>query len=304
MESRDAAARPPVWPSLLVGIAASAVMLFPSWVGGGRLPLQNLWQTQTMPDDMPFSLLPLSQYYALSVFTMLLMGGVVAGLAVRLLARRRPLRARVVALGVLLVHLIATVQSFVVLAAGLGLTGGSPGSREMLYFGGMLGGVVMGVLLAQLGLWLTSRPAVLPVALGIVLAAVPFANWVSFAITSFTTYMGVPSPVAMALRWLPAVIVGVTLAWCGVRPARRLVVWVVGVLAVWLMPTTFTALSYALGSRVLQGDLREMAAAAVQLFPQALAELWHPAVVAAVIGVVGLAARMLSLRTRTAVQAE
>lgn len=304
MESRDTAARPPAWPSLLIGVAASAVMLFPSWVGGGRLPLQNLWQTQTMPEDMPFALLPLSQYYALSVFTMLLMGGVVAGLVVRLLVRRRPVRVAFVSLGVLLVHLIATVQSFAVLADGLGLPTGAAGAREALYFAGMLGGVAMGILLAQLGLWLTSRPAVMPVALGIVLAAVPFANWISFAITSFTTYMGYPPPVAMALRWLPAVIVGVALAWCGVRAAGRLVVWAVGVLAVWLLPTTFTALSYALGPRVLQGDLREMAAAAAQIFPQALAALWQPAVVALVIGVVGLAARMLPTRARAAVQAE
>lgn len=96
---------------------ASAVVLFPSWVGGGRLPLQNLWHEQTMPEDMPFSLLPLSQYYALSIFVMLLLGGVIAGLVVRMLRAR----AWPAALSVLLAHVIATVQSFGVLADGLGL---------------------------------------------------------------------------------------------------------------------------------------------------------------------------------------
>lgn len=74
----DPSAAPrPVWISLIVGLAASAVVLFPSWAGGGRLPLQNLWHEQTLPEAMPCSLLPLSQYYALSIFVMLLLGGVI-----------------------------------------------------------------------------------------------------------------------------------------------------------------------------------------------------------------------------------
>lgn len=92
-------------------------MLFPSWVGGGRLPLQNLWHAQTMPEDMPFALLPLSQYYAINIFVMLLLGGVIAGLVVRVVRRSRMLRTGSAALGVLLVHLIVTVQAFAVLGA-------------------------------------------------------------------------------------------------------------------------------------------------------------------------------------------
>ncbi|MEJ1922530.1 hypothetical protein KHB019_001801 [Microbacterium sp. KHB019] len=269
-------------------------MLFPSWVGGGILPLQNLWHEQTLPDDMPFSLLPLSQYYAINIFVMLLLGGVVAGLVVRVAGQRRTPAA---ALGVLFVHLIVTLQAFAVLGAGLGLWDGTAGGREVLYFGGMLGGVVAGILLAQLGLWLTSRRSVGPVALGIVLAAVPFANWIGTAITAFTTYMGYPQFIADVLRWLPAVIVGVTLAWCGVRPIGRLGVWVVGLLSVWIVPALFTAIMYALGSRVFDGDLGMMAEAGTQVFPQAVAVLWQPAVVALVIGVIGVVVRMLVTRT-------
>lgn len=299
MHAENTPVKAPVWLSLLIGAASAAVMLFPSWVGGGILPLQNLWHTQTMPEDMPFALLPLSQYYAINIFVMLLLGGVVAGLVVRAASRRRMLRAGAAALGVLLVHLIVTVQSFAVLGAGHGIWDGSAGGREMLYFSGMLGGVIVGILLAQLGLWLTSRASVTPVALGVVLAAVPFANWIGTAITAFTTYMGYPQFVADVLRWLPAVIVGVTLAWCGIRPLVRLVVWVVGVLSVWILPALFTAIMYALGSRVFQGDLGMMAEAATQVFPQAVAVMWQPAVVALAIGVIGLAARMLIARRRS-----
>lgn len=69
----------------------------------------------------------------------------------------------------LLVHVIATVQSLGVLATGLGIADGSAGPREMLYLGGMLGGVLIGMLLAQVGSWMASRPAVPPPALAVAL---------------------------------------------------------------------------------------------------------------------------------------
>lgn len=279
--------RRPAWISLVVGIAASVVLLFPSWVGGGRLPLQNLWHEQTMPDDMPFSLLPLSQYYALSIFVMLQLGGVVAGFVVRALRAR----AWPAALGVLLVHVIVTAQSFSVLANGLGLADRSAGSREMLYFGGMLGGVLAGMLLAQVGCWMASRRTVPLPALAVALSAVPVRSWIGFMIASFNPITGYPQEVGMVLRWVPAVIVAAGLIWCGVRPLSRVVVWVVGLLALWVLPAVFTALSNALGMRVLDGDLREMAEVAAQIFPVALGvEMW-PVMVALVIAVVGTVVR-------------
>ena len=287
----DTAAAPrPAWISLVVGIAASVILLFPSWVGGGRLPLQNLWHEQTMPEDMPFSLLPLSQYYALSIFVMLLLGGVVAGLVVRMLRAR----AWPAALGALLVYGIVTAQSFTVLADGLGIADRSAGPREMLYFGGMLGGMLIGMLLAQLGCWMASRPTVPLPALAVALAAVPARSWIGFIIASFNPITGYPQEVATVLRWVPAVIVAAALIWCGVRPLSRLVVWVVGLLALWVLPAVFTALSNALGMRVLQGDLREMAPVAAQIFPVALGVEALPVVVALVLAGVGTVIRRRS----------
>ncbi|QMU96904.1 hypothetical protein FVO59_06465 [Microbacterium esteraromaticum] len=283
IEVDTAAAPRPARISLVVGTVASVVLLFPSWVGGGRLPLQNLWHERTMPEDMPFSLLPLSQYYALSIFVMLLLGGVVAGFVVRVL-RARPWPA---ALGVLLVQVIVTVQSFAVLGNGLGIADGSAGAREVLYFGGMLGGVLVGMLLAQVGCWMASRRTVALPALAAALSAVPVGSWIGFAIASFNPITGYPQEVGMVLRWVPAVTVAAALIWCGVRPLSRLVVWVVGLLALWVLPAVFTAVSYALGMRVLDGDLREMAQAAGQVFPMALGVEVLPVVVAAVSAVVG-----------------
>ncbi|WP_313354169.1 hypothetical protein [Microbacterium sp.] len=292
----DSSAAPrPVWASLIVGIAASALMLFPSWAGGGRLPLQNLWHKQTMPDGMPFSLLPLSQYDALSIFAMLLLGGVVAGFVVRMLRAR----AWPAALGVLLVHVIATVQSFAVLAGGLGFADGSAGSREMLYFGGMLGGVLAGMLLAQLGCWMASRPAMPLPALAAALSAVPARSWLGYTIASFDPIYGYPPEVGTVLRWVPAVIVAAALIWCGVRPLSRLAVWAAGLFALWMLPAVFTAISSALGMRVLDGDLREMAEVAAQIFPMALEVEVLPVVVALVIAGVGTVVRMLAATPRS-----
>lgn len=281
-----------------IGVGGGVLGILPWLIGGGILPLQNLWAAATMPEDMPFVLLPLSQYFATLLFSVLLLGGVFAGFAVHFVARRRAIAVWPAALGVLLVHVIAVVQSFAVLAGGLGLGRGGD-SRVMLYFAGLLGGVIAAILLAQLGFWMTSRRSVGVVALGVVLAAVPFGDWVS---RCFVAVTGEAFPLVFLpylSRWLPAVIVGGALVWCGVRPAWRIVVWVAGLLAVWVVPALFTAIQYGLGMRVLDGNIPEMMQASVQVFPMVLAEVWQPVIVALVIGVVGTVVRMVVERDRT-----
>lgn len=281
--------------SFAIGVGGGILGLLPWFVGGGVLPLQNLWATATMPEDMPFVLLPLSQYFATLLFALVLVGGVFAGAAVHVVARRRAVAAWPASVGVLLVHLIAAVQSFVVLGGGLEL--GSD-RRALLYFAGMLGGTIAAALVAQVGFWMTSRRSVGVAAFGVALAAVPFGTWstrwfVASAGDAFTS--GLLSEVG---RWLPAVVVGAALVWCGIRPGRRLVVWVVSLLALWVLPALFTAVQYGLGMRVLDGDLAEMAGASVQLFPMVLAEVWLPVIVALVIAVVGTVVRMVVMRDR------
>ncbi|MBO0981211.1 hypothetical protein [Microbacterium sp. SD291] len=282
-------------PSLLsfaIGALGGIAGLLPWLVGGGRLPLQNLWATQTMPRDMPFSPLPISQYFVALLFSLVLLGGVFAGLAVHVAGQRRPLVAWQAALGVAAVHMIAVVLSFGVLAAGLGF-GSGVDPRAILYLAGMLGGTIAAVLMAQVGFWMTSRRSVGVVSLGVALAAVPFGNWVGRWFAAFTGDAFVPPFVYSLERWLPAVVVGAALIWCGVRPVWRLVVWVVALLALWVTPALFTAIQAGLGMRVLQGDVAEMAAVSVQLFPLVLAEVWMPVVVGFAIAVVGTTVRML-----------
>lgn len=269
-----------------VGIVAGVMGLVPWLIGGGILPLQNLWATETLPNDMPFVLLPVSQYAVITVFVLILVGGVFAGLTMHLLARRRSFLAWPAAIGLLIVHAYAVAQSFTVVANGL-----DNGRRSALYFVGMLGGAVVAMLLAQTAFWLASRRSTGPVALAIGLSAVPFVVWIRQIVVAVSGPSGMPMPITELLRWLPALIVGVTLVWCGLRPARRLAVWLVVLVALWVIPALFTTIQYGLGMRVLNGDLSEMASASSQVLPLALREEVLPALLALALGVVGVIVR-------------
>ncbi|NUU07966.1 hypothetical protein HNO83_16635 [Leifsonia sp. C5G2] len=289
---------------LALGAASALVGLVPWLMTGARLPLQNLWRRDVLPDSMPVALLPISQYYSTRILVMLLIGGVLAGSVARLLRRRFPTTDWATAVGILTVQAVATIQAFVVVADGLGIVARDADSRALLYFAGMLGGTIVSVALAQALFWLISRRSVAPAALGLALAAVPFASWLLVTVVFVSGPTGPPLVVGELYRWLPAVIVGAALGWCGVVPVRRLGVWVAGLLALFVAPAVFTASSYALGMRVLDGDLREMADAAVQIFPRALVPGVAPTVLAFLIAAAVTAIRWAIARGQPKVPAE
>ncbi len=287
--------------SFLIGVGGGLLGILPWLLGGARLPLQNLWTVATMPDAMPIVLLPVSQYFAILLFSLVLLGGVFAGFAIRIVARRRAVAVWAASLGVLAVHVVAAVESFAVVASGLSL---GYDSRAAVYLVGMLGGTFAAILLAQLGFWMASRPSAGIAAFGAALAAVPFGQWVSRWVLAFTGDAFAPTFLPELTRWIPAVVVGVALAWCGIRPVWRIVVWVVSLLTLALLPSLFGAIQYGLGSRILGGDLVEMASASAQIFPMLLQETGIlPVVVALVIGIVGTLVRML-MPTRREADAE
>jgi hypothetical protein len=53
------------------------------------------------------------------------------------------------------------------------------------------------------------------------------------------------------------VLVGVALAWCGLRPARRALAWVADLLLLWAVPALFISVNYVFGTRAYLGDLDE-----------------------------------------------
>ena len=77
-----------------------------------RLPLQNLWAVDVLPDRMPVAWLPFSQYSVTYVLALLVVGSAVAGIAARALRDRLPRAAPAsIAAGLLFVQIVASVQA-------------------------------------------------------------------------------------------------------------------------------------------------------------------------------------------------
>ncbi|MEC5181970.1 hypothetical protein [Arthrobacter sp. CG_A4] len=273
-----------VLTGLAIGFASAALVLAPWLATGAKLPLQNLWQAGVLPEDMPLALLPVNQYHALRVAVLLFVGGAVAALGVRFFRRVVDAQAWSAAVGVLLVHSIAIIQTFAVVADGLGIHGPRVDQRAVLYFGGLLGGAVFAALLAQAVFWLVSRSSVSPVSLGLALSAVPFSSWIVDAVSMLSPPTGLPIEISLISTWLPAVIVGVVLGRCGIRPLRRLIVWVASLAALWITPALFTSVRSALEMRVLDGDLQAMSEVVTQIFSLALGIFAVPVLFALALG--------------------
>ncbi|MCU1566315.1 MAG: putative rane protein [Pseudarthrobacter sp.] len=254
------------WTSVLIGVLAGLLGLAPWLVTGAQLPVQNLWGTEVLPAQMPVSLLPVSQYELTTLVALMTAGGAIAGFTLRLC---RPVRRRAAtwsaAAGVLAVQGAATVQAFSVVRAGL-----APGSASDLYFAGLLGGVVAAVAASLVALFLLASRSPARLALGVGLMAVPIASWVVEWFVNLSDVGNVPAVVLMLARWLPAVLVGVALAWCGIRPTTRVLVWMVDLALLWVVPALFTSVNYVFGTRVYLGDFDEMAILARQILAATL----------------------------------
>ncbi|WP_354227815.1 hypothetical protein [Arthrobacter bambusae] len=248
-----------------------------------------------MPDLMPTALLPLSQYEATTILALLTVGGAAAGLAVRIWspARRRLVTWSAVS-GVLVVHLAATIQSFAVLREGL-----LPGSLSGLYFGGLLAGVIGCVLATLVALLLIASSSTVKTTIGFGLMAIPVTTWAVVWVVNVVGFLNVPTAVPTVARWVPAVLVGCALAWCGLRPARRVVAWVLNLVFLWLLPALFTAVQSVLGTRVLAGDVPAMLSMGRDVFGRALGPdgaALPTILLALVMGLTGVGARFVVAR--------
>lgn len=252
--------------AVLLGLLAGLLGLAPWLLTGAQLPLQNLWGTAVLPRDMPLALLPLSQYESTTILALLMVGGSLAGLAVRIWRpARRGVAVACAAGGVLLVQVAATAQAFTVLGDGL-----APGSLASLYYAGLLAGTVAAITAAVVALLMLAAPSRVVAALGMGLMAVPATSWLKATAAYVAGPFNVPLPLTMAWQWLPALLVGLALAWCGVKPRIRILVWVANLALLWLVPAVFTTVQSVLGTRVLAGNVPEMLAMGRQVFAAAL----------------------------------
>lgn len=291
--------------SALIGVGAAVVGLLPWLLQGLRLPLQNLWAVEAGPDEMPLVLLPFSQYALTAEIGLMVVGAAAAGLAARVLHSRMPRRgALAMFLALIVVQLGAIVQSYVVVQGGL-----QDRREATFYLAAVTGVAVLAMLVGIVVFWLIARAPRAGALIGFAMAAVALSPWLSELVSPFTRHQyGAVEDfrrwAASVLRWIPAVLVGLAVGWCGVRSLGRVVAVVVSFGLLWIVPALATAISYAAGSRVYAHDLQEMASAGFMVFRQAatLPEIVVPplvvaAIVAVLVGVLLHLLRRSSLST-------
>ncbi len=286
----------PAWAYPLVGVGAVLVGLLPWFRAGLRLPLQNLWATQTLPEDMPLVLLPLNQYYLGAILALLVTAGLVGGVVARAAPpAHRALSGGLTLAGAFLAMTFACVQSALVLADGL-----DDDERSGTYLTLVIVWAALCALGGLLVLALITRAPRAGATVAVALAAPAAGTWTSFLLA--------PSPVLTSpavqtavsyLRWLPAVLVGIALAWCGVRTAGRIGAWVMSLVLLWVLPAVLTAIAYVAGYRAAE-SLLESIGAGLDVLALALAPdiAGPPVLVALAIGALGSVGIWLVLFTR------
>lgn len=277
--------------AIALGAAGALFGLLPWLVQGAQLPLQNLWGTSTMPADMPFALLPFSQYYVPTIAAMLVVGAAIAGLTARAAPKMRA-RGWWVVLGVVLIQVIALAQTSIAVLAGL-----DGGSSAELYFRVLFALFASFTVLAAGVVTLCAIAPPAGMLIGIALAAVLLPSW----LLSFP-YVAVLDSSAAVLRWAAPIAVGVAICIVGVSTAGRILATAASLLLLWLTPAIVTGVSSALGSRAILSDGPSealdygFAVFRAALFTPDIA--LPPVVVAAVIAIVGLTLRYTVFKKR------
>ncbi|MFP5359272.1 MAG: hypothetical protein ACLGHM_02070 [Actinomycetes bacterium] len=231
-----------------IGLVSAVVGLAPWLVTGERLPLQNLWAAPTLPDDMPFALLPLNQYFVAAIAAMLIVGGGVAGTVMRVRAARgRALPVWPAVVGLLVVQLGSLAQSAAVLRPGLRADAGVSAYAQA-YLVAMVLGTVLCSALAVVVLLMIARAGVAGAAVAWGVASIALGSWLSALLKSEPAFGTAVSGSVLShfYQWLPVVGAAAAAAWSGFVTARRAVATLVILVMLWVLPALVTAMSYVL----------------------------------------------------------
>lgn len=296
-QSEPAAWRP-IGTGALLGIGSAVLGLLPWLVTGMRLPLQNLWATDTLPPDMPLAFLPFNQYTIALLAAVLVTGGAVAGIAARALRGRLGGHGVVATLlGLVLVHAVAIVQTAGVVGPNL-----RDRSESVFYLAGLIALSVLAVLVAAAALWLIARAPRGGALVGLGIGALMLAPWLQGLIVPFGTIPGHAAMTAHGLvRWVAPVLVGLAIAWAGISTVGRVVAALTVLLALWLVPALIIGATSAAGTRILAHDPGGMIEYGIGVFRAAATSpnlVVGPLLAAVVVAAVGLVVR--SLRGGTA----
>ena len=282
---------------VLIGVGSAVLGLLPWLVTGARLPLQNLWATETLPEQMPRVLLPFNQYTLVLIIAVLVTGAAVAGLCARVLRRRLPRHGTLaVTAGVLVVQVPALVQTTAVVHAGLS------GRRvSSLYLAALVAVAVTSVLVGVVALALAASSSPAGTVAGLSIGALALGPWLAELAYPFGSVSSSPliDSLLLVVRWTPPVLVGVAIGWAGVRSAGRAAAAVFGLLLLWVVPGLTVGLLNAGGSRVLARYPAEMVRYGAEVSVAALttpALVVPPLVVAVVLAAVVIVVRRLRPR--------
>lgn len=274
----------PPWAYPLVGIGATLLGMLPWFRAGLQLPLQNLWATPTLPEDMPLALVPLNQYYLDAILGLFVTAGVIGGLVARAAPPvHRALSGGLTAAGAFLAIGFACVQSALVLADGLV----TEDERASTYLALVVAWAALSGLAGLLVLILLARAPRAGATVAVALAAPAVGSWVQMLLAPSIALASPAVQTTVAyLHWLPAVLVGVALGWCGVRTSGRIGAWVMSLVLLWVVPAVLTVIGYMAGFRA-SGGVLESLGSGLDLFGLLLApDIAGPPVLAAlVIGV-------------------
>lgn len=279
------------WLLFLVGVGSAVFGLLPWLITGLRLPLQNLWAADTLPEHMPLVLLPFSQYEVSLIAALIVIGSATAGVVARSVRLRTPKGGlAMVVLGVAVVDLVALTQTAVVVGGGL-----RDDSMSALYLAALLACAGTSIVLGLGVLWLIARAPRGGAVIGFAVPALLSSVWLHALLSpQGPAFIGEPSWLFDSVRWVPPVLIGAAIAWGGVNTVGRVIAAVASLLLLWITPALLTAVANAVGSRVLARYLGEMLDYGLSVFGAALFEpslAAPPLVVAVVVAVVGLVAR-------------
>lgn len=286
----------PAWAYVLAGVAAVIAALVP-WIRTGMaIPLQDLWSRPSAPAEAPSMFLPLNQYYLMTLAGLVLTAGAIGGLVARgAPPEHRRRSGDLSALGLVLALAGCAVQSGLAYSSMRPKSDGVAVSLVLLLVWVVLcsaGAVVLLLLLAR------STRAGASVASAIAAPAV--GVWVS-ALTAPELVSSTAVVSSGDLRWLPAVLVGLALAWCGLRTGGRVAAWAMSLVLLWVVPAVLMAIGAAASSQGSPGVMDRIGAGLDVLGYALRPELALPGLIlAAAVGLVGTIILLLVERFRPA----
>jgi hypothetical protein len=299
VDTTDGASRPlPVWIWLGIGVAVAIVGLLPWIITGMRLPLQNLWGASTLPGEMPIGLLPFSQYSLTLIAGIAVVGSAAAGIVARSLrARQGRYGFAALAAGVLAAQIIEIVQTATIVGNGL-----RPGTDSLVYLFAVIAAAAASLVVGTLVLFLIARAPRAGALIGLSIAAVAAGWWLDALVVPNAALVSETQLTLLGLaQWVPAILCGLAIAWCGITTIGRGIAAVVAVAAVVIGPAFATGVTSAAGTRVLARYPSEMVDYGVQVFQLALgtpALTLRPLLTAIIVAAVGLALGTVLRRRR------